>query len=101
MILADVSLQLVWSGLIFIISALGPELPRYYVQRGQVEHARQNLAKLRALEVGDAELEAEVQELIKRNEEEQAAGDFGYLDCLRSEGRLRLRTLIGVGVQGT
>jgi SP family sugar:H+ symporter-like MFS transporter len=94
-----IALQLVWAGITAIGTIMGPELPRYYIQRGNIDRARQNLSKLRDLPVGDEELEAEIQEMIKRNEEENAAGDFGYLDCFRSEGRLRLRTLIGIAVQ--
>lgn len=94
-----ISLQLIWGGITFIGTIFGPELPRYFIQRGNVDQARINLAKLRDLDVEDPELEAEVQQMVKRNEAENAAGDFGYLDCFRSEGRLRLRTLIGIMIQ--
>ncbi|KAK4047669.1 hypothetical protein OIO90_006098 [Microbotryomycetes sp. JL221] len=95
----NIGLQLVWGGLVFIGTLFGPELPRYYVQRGNIDRARKNLSKLRALPVDDPALEREVQQMISRVEEEKAAGDVSYLDAWSKKDRMRLRTTIGVAIQ--
>ncbi|KAK4046458.1 hypothetical protein OIV83_006050 [Microbotryomycetes sp. JL201] len=95
----NIALQLVWGGLVFLGTLFGPELPRYYVQRGNLDRARKNLSKLRKLDSHDPKLEAEIQQMVERVEEEKAAGNVSYMDAWSSEGRMRLRTLIGVGIQ--
>ncbi|KAL8291985.1 hypothetical protein RQP46_001451 [Phenoliferia psychrophenolica] len=112
-----------YSGMVFAVlfafgTVMSPESPRYLLQRGNVDQARTNLAKLRDLPVEDIELEAEVQAILRGVQEEQAAADATYWDCFKSEDRyisssfsapkfylrtfvhsMRLRTLIGIMVQ--
>ena len=44
-----IALQFIWAALVFAGTAASPESPRYYVQRGHLDRARVNLAKLRDL----------------------------------------------------
>ncbi|ORY88508.1 and other transporter-domain-containing protein [Leucosporidium creatinivorum] len=94
-----IALQLVWGAFVLVGTVFCPESPRYYVMRGNIDQARINLGKLRDLAPGDEELEAEIQEYVARQKEEEAAGDASYIDCFRSEGRMGLRTAIGIAVQ--
>lgn len=91
-----IGLQLLWGLIVLVGTVFCPESPRYYMMRGNVDQARINLGKLRDLPPGDEELEAEMDEYKKRQADEELAGDASYLDCFRGEGRMALRTWIGV-----
>ncbi|GAA5884310.1 hypothetical protein JCM6882_002222 [Rhodosporidiobolus microsporus] len=94
-----IAIQLLWAGFVAVGTAFAPESPRYYVQRGNLEQARTNLAKLRGLEQDDAELLAELESIKSGVEDEKAAADSTYLDCFRFKDRMLLRTMNGILIQ--
>ncbi|GAA5970832.1 hypothetical protein JCM11641_004470 [Rhodosporidiobolus odoratus] len=94
-----IALQLIWAFLVAVGTAFAPESPRYYVQRGNVDRARLNLAKLRGLDAEDPELLAELDVIKKGVEDEQLAADSTYLDCFRTKDRMLLRTMNGILIQ--
>lgn len=95
----NLGLEILFGGLLFIGTSFCPESPMYYCMRGNVQQARKNLAKLRDLPIEDAELDAELQDIQKRIDLSKASGEMGYLDCFKSQDRMRNRTLIGIGIQ--
>ncbi|KAM0751864.1 general substrate transporter [Meredithblackwellia eburnea MCA 4105] len=94
-----VSIQMIFGVFVLVGTILSPESPRYYLTRGNLDQARVNLGKLRGLPVGDIELEAELQATLREVDAEKEAKEKSYWDCFSLEGRMRLRTLIGIAVQ--
>ncbi|GAA5876436.1 hypothetical protein JCM8547_002125 [Rhodosporidiobolus lusitaniae] len=94
-----IGLQLIWAFLVAIGTAFAPESPRYYVQRGNVDKARTNLAKLRGLEQEDPELLAELEVIKQTVEDEKLAKDASYIDCFRMKDRMLMRTMNGILIQ--
>ncbi|GAA5840231.1 hypothetical protein JCM11251_005953 [Rhodosporidiobolus azoricus] len=94
-----IAIQLLWAGFVAVGTAFAPESPRYYVQRGKVDQARVNLAKLRGLEQDDPELLAELESIKSGVEAEKAAADSTYFDCFRLKDRMLLRTMNGILIQ--
>ena len=58
--------------LVFVGIVLSPELPRHYLERGNLDQARINLGRLRGLPVGNPDLEVEILQM-KRDVEATAA----------------------------
>jgi hypothetical protein len=94
-----IGIQLLWAGLVAISTALAPELPRYYVQRGNIDQARANLSKLRGLEQEDPELLAEMAAIQQSVDDERLAANATYADCFRSKDRMLMRTMNGILIQ--
>ncbi|GAA5953938.1 hypothetical protein JCM8115_003263 [Rhodotorula mucilaginosa] len=94
-----IALQFIWAALVFAGTAASPESPRYYVQRGHLDRARVNLAKLRDLPEDDPALLAELDMIIKGVEDEKLANDSTYLDCFRPKDRMLQRTMNGILIQ--
>ncbi|KAI5478431.1 hypothetical protein MNV49_005072 [Pseudohyphozyma bogoriensis] len=86
------AIQLPVGLLIFLGIVFCPESPRYYIMRGNVDQARINLSKLRGFAPGTPALEAELDELVRKDAEEKLGAEAGYLDCFKSEGRMALLT---------
>lgn len=76
-------LHVMFAGLVFILSFFNYESPRYLVKRGKVEHATQNLARVRNLPEDHLLVRHEINEISRQlHEEEEAtlgAGWFGYI----------------------
>ncbi|BGP20734.1 hypothetical protein JCM10213_001022 [Rhodosporidiobolus nylandii] len=95
-----IALQFIWAFLVAVGTIFAPESPRYYVQRGNLEQAQVNLAKLRGLEQEDPELLQELEVIKKGVEDEQLAADSTYLDCFRmGPDKMLLRTMNGILIQ--
>ncbi|BGP57254.1 hypothetical protein JCM8202_002831 [Rhodotorula sphaerocarpa] len=94
-----IALQLIWAAIVFVGTVLSPESPRYYLQRGNLDRARVNLAKLRGLPDDDAGLLAELDLINKGVEDEKLAADSTYLDCFRPRDRMLQRTMTGILIQ--
>lgn len=94
-----IALQLIWAAIVFVGTVLSPESPRYYLQRGNLDRARVNLAKLRGLPEDDAGLLAELDLINKGVEDEKLAADSTYLDCFRPRDRMLQRTMTGILIQ--
>ncbi|GAA6033447.1 hypothetical protein JCM8097_001399 [Rhodosporidiobolus ruineniae] len=94
-----IGIQLLWAFLVAVGTVFAPESPRYYLQRGNDERARVNLAKLRGLAEDDEELLLELQQIKQGVEDEKLAADSTYLDCFRMKDKMLLRTMNGILIQ--
>lgn len=97
-----IGLQFVW-GTALVVGMLSlPELPRYYVQKNQLEHALLLLSLLRRLPEDDPDLIEELVEIKANYDYEMLFGKTSYIDCFRSGGgrhKQKLRMWTGIGVQ--
>ncbi|GAA5830583.1 hypothetical protein JCM3766R1_002770 [Sporobolomyces carnicolor] len=94
-----IAVQFIFAGFIFLGTAFAPESPRFYVQRGNVEQAQINLAKLRGYQPDEPEVAREMDQIIKSVEQDKLAKSAGYLDCFKAKDRMLLRTMNGVLIQ--
>ncbi|GAA5941389.1 hypothetical protein JCM1841_002950 [Sporobolomyces salmonicolor] len=93
------ALQFIWAAGVFVGTVLCPESPRYYVERGDLDNARVNLAKLRGYEPEEPEVTAELDAIVAGVEEAKTSKDANYLDCFRLKDRMLLRTMNGILIQ--
>lgn len=73
-----------FAGLIFFLSFLNRESPRYLVKSGQVDKAQANLSKIRGLSLDSQYVQKEIAEIEEQlAEEEEATLGQGWLGYLR------------------
>ncbi|TKY86234.1 hypothetical protein EX895_005059 [Sporisorium graminicola] len=107
-----VGLQLLWGVVMLSLMLLLPESPRYLLKIGQVERAREIMAKTRDIELkevhgalrGDKWMEAELLEMKQGIDEETAAfaghSYLGsYLVCFSTKNQMWKRTVNGMMLQ--
>ncbi|GAA6060866.1 hypothetical protein JCM10212_006246 [Sporobolomyces blumeae] len=94
-----IALQFIWAGIVLVGTILSPESPRTWVQRGKLDRAQVNLAKLRGYEPEDPEVIRELDQIVKGVEEEKLSKEASYLDCFKSKDRMLLRTMNGILIQ--
>jgi MFS family permease len=82
--LVPTSIHLMFAGIIFVLSFFNKESPRYLIKKGKMEHAIQNLTRIRGLPETDPYIVHEIHE-IKRSlaEEQEATMGQGFGGLLR------------------
>lgn len=96
-------MHVMFAGLIFILSFLNRESPRYLIRSGKVDHARQNLAMVRGLGEDSDYVRKELAGIENQLEEEQEAtlgqGWLGYLKEMFLVPNNFYRLYLGLGSQ--
>ncbi|KAF2993507.1 hypothetical protein E8E13_000950 [Curvularia kusanoi] len=104
-----IAIQWVWALVLALGLAFLPESPRYFVKRGEHEHARQSLARLRGQHKESDYIRQELAEIIANHAYEMDAigHETGYvrswLNCfkgsVRDPGSNLRRTMLGTSAQ--
>lgn len=94
-----IAVQFAWSIILTTGMLLLPETPRFYVNKGQPEKARQSLSKLRRLPEDHPEITQELDEIITNHDFELQFGKGSWLDVFRNKNHQWRRLLTGVGTQ--
>ncbi|GAA5841700.1 hypothetical protein JCM5353_000944 [Sporobolomyces roseus] len=94
-----IAVQFIFAGAIFLGTVLAPESPRFYVQRGNIEQAQVNLAKLRGYQPDEPEVQREMDQIIAAVEQDKLSQSAGFADCFKTKDRMLLRTMNGILIQ--
>jgi SP family sugar:H+ symporter-like MFS transporter len=73
--------------------------PRWLTKNHRDDEAAQALSRLTSLPVDDPEVLSELEEIRLNLKYEEELGESSYLDCFRSDNRIRFRTLTGIFLQ--
>jgi MFS family permease len=93
-----ISIQLLWSLILFFGMLLLPETPRYLIKKDNLEQAAKSLGRIRRLPADDPAIQAELAEIKANNDFEVSLGQGSYLDCFR--GPILKRQFTGMALQG-
>jgi len=101
--LVPTSLHLMFAGIIFILSFLNYESPRFLVKQGNIEGATANLSRVRNLPEDHPIVQGEIRDIRNQLEEEQEAtmgsGFMGTLKEMFLIPKNAYRLYLGLGVQ--
>ncbi|ETN44193.1 uncharacterized protein HMPREF1541_10744 [Cyphellophora europaea CBS 101466] len=97
------SMHIMFAGLIFILSFFNKESPRFLIKKGNVEHAVENLARIRNLPADHEVIVHEIHEIKHQLAEEQEAtmgqGVFGIFREMFCMPNNFYRIYLGLGSQ--
>ncbi|KAG0152432.1 hypothetical protein CROQUDRAFT_70637 [Cronartium quercuum f. sp. fusiforme G11] len=95
-----IAIQLVWAFILAFGLFFLPESPKYLILKNRELEARSSLGILLSLPPDSEQVSREYEEVQKALVIEQTVGIGSYTDCFNSgQGRNRLRTLTGIGIQ--
>lgn len=97
---APIAVQFAWAGVLSGGLLLLPESPRFLLQKGNEDAARNALARLMTMPAESSEVELELDEIATALEADRAIGQGSYLDCFRNtDAKNGLRTWTGICLQ--
>ncbi|KAI0359444.1 AmMst-1 [Trametes cingulata] len=95
-----ISIQLVWTFVLFVGMLWLPETPRWLIKQNCPDAAVKAMSRLRSLPEDDPVVQAELSDIVAALNEELEIGQSSYADCFRfTRNKIALRTLTGIALQ--